>query len=308
MKTNAWFLVMTTLAVTLSACGAAALSPTEGPAEVYPYVMPAGEPAAEGLDAARASDTGGFAAPEASAVERLVIETGSLTLVVEDPSASAEDIREMAEDMGGFVVSSNLYQASYGDPAVLATQASITIRVPSERFREALRVLKEGAEEVRSENTNSQDVTQEYTDLQSRLRNLEAAEVQLRDIMAAATKTEDVLQVFQTLRQVREEIEVTKGQIQYYAESARLSAISIELIPDVATQPLQIGGWKPEGTAKMAIEALVRGLQTLVDAAIWLAICGIPLAVLLGIGWVIVRTVRRQRAARAVKVSKSKST
>ncbi|MEX0788663.1 MAG: DUF4349 domain-containing protein [Anaerolineales bacterium] len=305
MRTNAWFPTLFVLALALGACGSAAvLSPSEAQVGgVYPYGAEA--PAAESADAARSAlDASGFAG-SAAAVERLVIETGNLSLVVVDPAVSAEAIRAMAESMGGFVVSSNLYQTSYGDPAILATQASITIRVPSARFREALEQLKDGAEEVRAENTTAQDVTQEYTDLQSRLRNLEAAESQLRGIMESATKTEDVLQIFQNLRQVREEIEVTKGQIQYYEDSARLSAISIELIPDIATQPLQIGGWKPEGTAKLAIEALVRGLQTLADWAIWAVICGVPAALLLGLpGWAIVRTARRRRAARAAEVTK----
>lgn len=299
MRTNAWFPTLFVLALALGACGSAAvLSPSEAQVGVYPYGAEA--PAAEGADTARSSlDASGFGG-SAAAVERLVIETGNLSLVVKDPAVSAEAIRAMAEEMGGFVVSSNLYQTSYGDPAILATQASITIRVPSDRFQDALERLKDGAEEVRAENTTAQDVTQEYTDLQSRLRNLEAAESQLRDIMESATKTEDVLQIFQNLRQVREEIEVTKGQIQYYADSARLSAISIELIPDVATQPLQIGNWKAEGTVKMAIEALIRGLQTLADGAIWVVICGVPAALLLGLpGWAIVRTARRRRAARA---------
>ena len=304
MRTNSWFPTLFVLALALGACGSAAvLSPSEAQVGAYPYGAEA--PAAEGADTARSSlDASGFAG-SAAAVERLVIETGNLSLVVKDPAVSAEAIRAMAEEMGGFVVSSNLYQTSYGDPAILATQASITIRVPSGRFRDALERLKDGAEEVRAENTTAQDVTQEFTDLQSRLRNLEAAESQLRDIMESATKTEDVLQIFQTLRQVREEIEVTKGQIQYYADSARLSAISIELIPDVATQPLQIGNWKAEGTVKMAIEALIRGLQTLADGAIWVVICGVPAALLLGLpGWAIVRTARRRRAAQAAKGTK----
>jgi hypothetical protein len=301
MRTNLWFPTILVLALALGACGGA-LSPSEGQGGIVSYEAPVLE---EPNAARSALDASGFPASEASAVERLVIETGSLTLVVKDPAVSAEAIRAMAKEMGGFVTRSDLYQTSYGDPAILATQASITIRVPSDRFQDALERLKDGAEEVRAENTTAQDVTQEYTDLQSRLRNLEAAESQLRDIMESATKTEDVLQIFQNLRQVREEIEVTKGQIQYYAESARLSAISIELIPDVATQPLQIGRWKPEGTAKMAIEALVRGLQSLADGAIWLGICGVPALLLLGLpAWAIVRTVRRRRAARAAEGTK----
>src|SRR3990172_3397905 len=42
-----------------------------------------------------------------AAVERVVIQTASLTLVVPDPAASADEIADLAAEMGGFVVSSN---------------------------------------------------------------------------------------------------------------------------------------------------------------------------------------------------------
>ena len=56
-------------------------------------------------------------------------------------------------------------------------------------------------------------MTSDYTDLQSRLRNLEDAEEQLRTIMDSAFNTEDVLTVYNRLVEVREQIEVIKGQI-----------------------------------------------------------------------------------------------
>ena len=112
-------------------------------------------------------------------VERLVIRNAHLTLVVTDPAQSTEDISQMAQEMGGFVVSSSVYQTTYADD-VLAIQASITIRVPAERLDEALNLIKAGSIEVRSENVSGQDVTQEYIDLQSQLRNLELAEDELR--------------------------------------------------------------------------------------------------------------------------------
>ncbi len=213
--------------------------------------------------------------------ERLVIRNASLTLVVEDPADTVTELSRMATEMGGFVVSSNVFQSTFGEARLVANQASITIRVPSERLDEALERMKAGAVEVRNENVSGQDVTQEFTDLQSRLTNLEAAEEQLRLIMDDAVKTEDVLRVFEDLRRVREEIEVIKGRIQYLEQSARLSAISAELIPDVAAQPIQIGGWSPTGVAKDAIEALVRTLQSLASAAIWLGIYILPVAALL---------------------------
>jgi len=309
MKSPARLTVVLLAALVLAACGSrlarASLSPQEEPAFYGPVAPESGVAGADeslrSLDSSVFTDAG-------AAVERLVVRTANLSLVVEDPALSAEAIAAMAEAMGGFVVSTNLYQTSYGDPAVLSTQGSITIRVPAERFEEAMSRLKEDAEEVRSENSSAQDVTQQYTDLQSRLRNLEAAEAQLREIMASATKTEDVLRIFEELRKVREEIEVIKGQIQYFEESARLSAITVELIPDVAAQPLQIGRWKPEGTAKQALEALIRGLQTLADALIWLAICGVPAAILLGLpAWAGIRAARRRRAAQAGQAPKPES-
>ncbi len=233
---------------------------------------------------------------EAAPIEPLVIRNASLTLVVDDPAQSADEITSLAESMGGFVVNSNIYQTTYGSSAIPTTRASITIRVPVERLYETLDKIIETAVEVQERNVSGQDVTREYTDLQSRLRNLESAEEQLREIMDKATKTEDVLQVFEHLRNVRGEIEVIKGQINYYEDAAQLSAISIELIPDELAQPLSIGGWRPQGTAKDAVEALINALQFLVDAGIWLVICIAPILLLLGIpGFFVGRSILRRR-------------
>jgi hypothetical protein len=79
--------------------------------------------------------------------------------------------------------------------------------------------------------------------------------------MGSANRTEDVLNVYNQLTQVREQIEVTKGQIQYYEQSAALSSISVELVPDASVQPLTIAGWEPGGVAKEALQALITGLK-----------------------------------------------
>jgi hypothetical protein len=200
--------------------------------------------------------------------------------------------------MGGFVVSSYLYETALGAGDLTTTQGTLTIRVPAERLDEALKTIKAGAIEVRSENISGEDVTQQYVDLQSRLRNLEAAEAQLQEIMGSATRTEDVMMVYNQLVQVRGEIESVKGQMQYFEQSAKLSAVTLELIPDAAAQPLQIAGWRPQGTAKAAVEALIQALQFLADAAIWAVICIVPIGVILGLpAYFVVRAMRRRRKA-----------
>ncbi len=54
------------------------------------------------------STTGGNV--EASARERMVIRNADLSIVVKDPETAMTAITRLAEQMGGFVVSSNLYQ------------------------------------------------------------------------------------------------------------------------------------------------------------------------------------------------------
>ena len=160
----------------LSACGASyeaepmmALDSSGGgfAAEDMAFEMEAA-PDAPG-ESFQSSDTTG-----AATIERMVIKNAQLSIVVIDPAVVMAEIISMAEAMGGFVVTSNLWQTTIGN-GVTVDQASIMIRVPSERLDEALTQIKAGAGEVRSENISGEDVTSQYTDLQSRLRNLEAA-------------------------------------------------------------------------------------------------------------------------------------
>ena len=302
MKKPIIYLALSLIVLGLTACASARSAPEE--AFIEPgFAIGAPAPGAFAEDEAVAQSSlgrepgGGFAA-DVAPVDRVVIHTANLSIVVPEPSASVQEIADLAKEMGGFVVSSNVFQTFFSEANVSADRASITIRVPSERLDEALEAIKAGATEIQSENISGQDVTQEFTDLQSRLRNLEAAEEQLLEIMDAATDTEDVLQVFENLRRVSEEIEVIKGRIQYLSESARLSAIAVELIPDVAAQPLNIGGWQPEGTVKEAFTSLIQALRFLGDAAIWSAICIVPIALILGVPlYFVARGIRRRRAA-----------
>ena len=234
-----------------------------------------------------------------AAVDRLVIKNANLALVVINPAESVGVISQLAEAMGGFVVSSNTYQASVDAQGNKIMQGYVTIRVPAERLTEALTQLKGMAVTVNSENISGEDVTAQYTDLESQLTNLEAAEAQLQAIMEGASRTEDVLNVYNQLVSIRGQIEMVKGQMKYYRESAAMSLISIDLIPDALSQPLQVAGWKPEGVVKEAFEALVRDLQGIADFFIRLAVHGGPLALLFGlplllIGSVVVKRLRRR--------------
>lgn len=236
--------------------------------------------------------------------ERIVIKNANLSLVVDDPSGSMDAISRLADEMGGFVVAARVYQDQIESGAKV-TRAEITIRVPSEKLNDALSSIKdESDQDPLSESIDSQDVTSDYTDLQSRLRNELAAQAQLQKFMDQAKTTEDVMRVYNEQVQVGQRIETLKGQIQYYEQSAALSSIQTQLVPNEAVQPLTIGGWKPSGDVKNAVQALINILKGLTTFVIWLVITILPVLLVLFIIFglpilLIIWLIRRSKARRA---------
>lgn len=248
-----------------------------------PPVMeaPAAEPA-PAFDTAESGAQDAYNAAQPQAQERLVIENADLALVVKDPKTRMAEINALANEMGGYVVSSNLYQ-SFTSFGTEVPEATIVIRVPSERLDEALAQIKENAVEVLRENRSGQDVTSQYVDLQAQLKAKQAAEQKLLEIMDQAVRAEDVLAIYLQVQTVQTEIEQLKGQIQYLEESAALSAISVQLVAEEGTQPIEIGPWRPEGAAKEAIQDLILFSQNFVDFLIRFVLLTLPAIILIAI-------------------------
>lgn len=223
--------------------------------------------------------------------ERLIIRTAELRLVVTDTDEALDLVAQMANDNGGWVVNSNVYQ--YREDA---KRGDITIRIPSEGFESALDALQEMAVKVESVNTSGQDVTEEYVDLSSRLSNLEATADRVRSFLDETENVEEALAVNQELSRLESEIEVIKGRMQYLNQSASFSTISVQLTPDALSQPIEVGGWQPTGVIRDAVEALIGALQGLATFAIWFVIYMLPIGlIILTPLWLIVRFVRNRR-------------
>jgi len=229
---------------------------------------------------------------DAATVERKVIQNANLSIVVADPEAKMDEIQKMAVEMGGFVVSSNTHQTTT-NKGIKVPQGNITIRVPAENMDTALDKIKAEVVEVQSEDRSGQDVTRDYVDLQSRLKTHEQAAEQLSKILEQKTESSEVIDVFNQLVYHREQIELLKGQINYIDEASALSAISVVVIAEETLQPIEIGGWKPVGVARDALQALINFFQGFVNVLIYLIILIIPAGLLLlGLLWLVWRVFR----------------
>ncbi len=261
-------------------------------------MAPAMEESATASDASKAAEF--YSSNGQAAQERLVIENADLAIVVTDPKARMSEINQLANEFGGYVVSSNIYQSST-PMGKEVPEATIVIRVPSERLDEALTRIKEDVVEVDYENRSGQDVTNIYVDLQSQLKAKQAAEKKLLEILDQAARAEDVLAIYLQVQSIQTEIEQLKGQIKYYEESAALSSISVRLIAEEGTQPIEVGPWKPEGAAKDAVEDLIRFVQNFTEFLIRFVVFTLPALVLIAIPLLLVYLVGRALFRRANK-------
>jgi hypothetical protein len=103
---------------------------------------------------------------------------------------------------------------------------------------------------------------------------------------------------------VQTEIEQLKGQIQYLEESAALSAISVQIIAEEGTQPIEVGPWRPEGAAKEAIQDLILFFQNFVDFLIYFVLSILPALILVAIPLYLVYLIGRA-AYRRIRKSRS---
>ena len=324
MKTK-FALISAVLIMLLSACGAAATrgaQVTAAPAPAMPYAagngatseqMPAVQapaPSAPGLE----SDSAKSVANTTAAQARLVATSVDLSIVVTDPQKKSDAIYQMAKDLGGYLVSENMSQV-YTPSGTTVPQGTISIRVPANKLDSALSQIKAGVVTVQSENRSGQDVTSQYVDLQSQLTNLQKAEQDLQTIMDDAknnpgndstTKTQDVLNVYNQIVAIRGQIEQIQGQMKYIDETTSTSAINVTLIAEETIKPITVGGWKPVGVARDAVQALVKFLQGFVNFVIYFVLLVIPiLIVVFGpialIIWGILALVRRRKARKAAQ-------
>lgn len=227
---------------------------------------------------------------EQAAVDRLIIKSGSMSVVVKDVAGSIKAITNYAEKVGGFVVASNVYKS--GD----APYGVVTIRIPAQIFEQGLAEVK-GLGEVLSEDIRGTDVTEEYVDLTSQLKNLRAAEEQFLSIMKRAEKVEDILAVQNQLTYVRGQIEGIEGRMKYLKQSAELSSLTINLSTDPSVLPVvnkETDKWKPIVVVKKALRSLVEVGKGLINFLIWVVIFSPVWAGIIVIGWLIYRKIHNK--------------
>ncbi len=217
-----------------------------------------------------------------------IIRTGSLALQVDDVAKAIGDGRAAIDALGGYVGASR--ESNHDDQP----NATITYRIPVDRWDDALTTLRGHARKVVEESTDAVEVTDQLVDLGARVRNLQASESALIAITAKAEKISDVLEVQARLTEVRGQIEQLEAQRTSLQDRVAFATLEVTYGVEVAAVKLAAKGFSPTDEVDRASAQLIDVLQGVAAAGIWFAIVWLPiLLVFIVVTLVMIRVLRR---------------
>ena len=183
----------------------------------------------------------------------------TLNMIVNEPTAVGEKIRVLAQQLGGYVDSVRSEEEGAG-----ATQTSIQIRVPVDRFEEARRKIRALAQRVKDEQDDARDVSAQAVDLESNLRNYRAEETQYLGIMRRSGTIKDTLAVSEHLADVRGRIERTQGQLNQLSHQTEMALLEISLRTEAVAHAVEVR-WHPIAEIRSAFWTAASDLSIYLD-------------------------------------------
>jgi len=155
---------------------------------------------------------------------RLIFQSASLSLTVDDPLRALAQIEGAVAEMGGVVLSSSSW-SSPGSP----TSASLSARIPPEALIKLRRLVTGLASQVQNDNVYSQDATQDYLRLRQRLGELTLAETQLLEIITRGADRQAARSLMIACQMVAQERANIEAQIADYDGQAGLASFDVSL-------------------------------------------------------------------------------
>jgi hypothetical protein len=226
------------------------------------------------------------------AVDRQVVRSGTLEIIATDPFKEAEQLRNLAMHLSGFIVSSKITGVDQR-----MRSAQVTMRIPAEYFDQAREQVRAIAKAVEQDTVEARDVTREYVDQEATLRNCLAEEAQYLTILKRATAVKDVLEVSSKLAEVRGRIGRLEADLRLLHHEVEMSLLTINITAMAEAQVFGIR-WRPLYKAKLSVRSALTALADYVDSIVELflnlpvvVMWGFTIVALLKVGWIVLRRV-----------------
>jgi len=220
--------------------------------------------------------------------DKKIIKTASLNIEVKDYEKFSNTIRDITKRSGGYIAREDQHQSEY------KLENVITIKVPVDRFDEAINLLADANEKILERKIGSEDVTGEVVDTRSRMEAKKQVRERYLDLLKQAKNMNEILQVQTEINNIQIDIESAAGRVNYLTHSAALS--TIELTYFQVLNPSAIKKENPSLGTRM-VDSLYDGARW-VGELLLLILTFWPLFAVLGTVWFFVRKSRLVKNSR----------
>ena len=224
-----------------------------------PHSMESGKPEEFGYTvdtSEQSSEANGerqYAPPAKTDWDKKIIKTASLNMEVKDYKKFSSNIRDITRRAGGYIAREDQRQSEY------KLENVIVIKVPVDRFEEAMNLLADSGEKVLERKISSEDVTGEVVDTRSRMQAKKQVRQRYLDLLKQAKNMSEIMQVQNEINDIQEEIESATGRVNYLIHAAALSTIELTYF-----QVIKQGAGKKDNPSFGS-----RMVQSMFDGAKW---------------------------------------
>ncbi|OGZ26643.1 MAG: hypothetical protein A2365_00950 [Candidatus Nealsonbacteria bacterium RIFOXYB1_FULL_40_15] len=198
---------------------------------------------------------------------RMVVQTSNLSLLVKDVKDSGDKVLGYTKENGGYMVST-----SFNRPTE-SPYATITIRVPSEKFEDALNYFRSLAIKVANENIQGSDVTDQYEDIEEHLATLTKTKTRLEAIMDMTNDVSEIIRVQKEIISLQTQIDSLIGRKQAIEEEVAMTKITVYLSTDELSLPYTPDEkFRPNVVFKLAVRSLLGTFKGIGEMLIWVAV------------------------------------
>lgn len=281
MKRTRFFVLMTVLAILLTACGSAgSVSENYDSAEeVYLFTdaeTPAGQ--LESLSSSTAS------LDVSLQTDRKLIKTVTLEAETEHYDDLMTGLESQIASLGGYIES----RESRGQRSRFC---SMTIRIPAESLGQFVAHVNENAN-VTSSSESTEDITLQYVDTEAKITALETEQARLLELLENAQNLTEILEIEERLSEVTYELERYSSQKRSYDNLVTYSTVHLGISEvQVLTPTEEPTVWQRISSG--FAESLNDVGTGLVDIFVWIIACSPHLVIWGGILTGVVLLVRR---------------
>jgi hypothetical protein len=150
-----------------------------------------------------------------------LIKTSYLTFETTSVEDTYQSVKRRVASYNGYIQNDNTSK-EYN-----RINRSLLIRIPNQNFQSLVDSITVSVKSLDRKDIQLKDVTEEFIDLEARLKAKHKLEERYLQLLAKANSVKDMLEIERQIAQIREEIEVKQGRLNYLQNKVSFSTIHL---------------------------------------------------------------------------------